>query len=454
MKSYFTPPRCLQTRFSEFGKKIASIVAAGALLTSCFPVSAIASPHEATAAAPSLDNIGDIAFSDMPRLDSTAPLQDISPDTLANSGASSLVEYEDEGMLGGLFSERSVVEGSLPTQVDGTKIESLKAVWRTPDEKDDGTLSRLSLVPDDDAQRTVLIAVESALSGQYDYEPGDITFTVPKTFLKYRDGSSAGVMKLSVPASPSSIGTFAYIDNGDTYSIVNTKDLPSATSVLIQLEVNSIDVTHMRGDGSPSERFWCDLIVKGGENDELIGMTNNDLFATFETDAQVKNVNNTVQGFYEKYPDSFPAEIKPSNDGDYVYVDWYSYAHIEGNQYFDISVASNLTGYAGGIVLGMKDDGGTVYQGNGSANLASNLASGVYRTGQGYYVHTYAAYPKSGLKNDVTSTFNHEAVYNLDTADTRRASSARASATKSYTPKEWERPVGFFGISKYAPLCS
>lgn len=423
------------------------------LVTSFLPASALAAPADANGSVPvSSAGAGSLPVEDMPELDTRETT--IAPETLPTSGASSLASYrEDEGFsLANMFSARSDEprEGEPPTEVAGTKIESLRATWRTPDDVTDNDAARLSLAPEDASQKTVQISLEAALSGQFDYDPGDISFTIPKTFLAYRDGSPAGTMKLSVPQSPSTSGMFAYVDNGDTYSVVNTKTLPAATSVLLQLEVNSIDVTRMKGDESDSGRFWCDLIVKGGESgEELVGMTNNALFATFKTNTTVKSATDTVQNLYDKYPSSFPAELKPENDGDYIYIDWYSYAHIEGNQYFDVSATASLSGFSGGTVLGMKDNTGKIHAAPaGASSFTAEIAKSAYQTGQGYYLHTYAAYPRNGLKNDVTSTFSHDISYTLTTVDTKAASSARAAAQKSYTPKEWETPVGHFGMGK------
>lgn len=452
MNHGYTPPRP-HRRHSRLGEKIVAAMLSASLVTSFLPASALAAPADANGSVPgSSVDAGSLPVEDIPEIDTRETT--IAPETLPTSGASSLASYgEDEGFsLADMFSARSDEprDGELPTEVAGTKIESLRATWRTPDDVTDNDAARLSLVPEDASQKTVQLSLEAALSGQFDYDPGDISFTIPKTFLAYRDGSPAGTMKLSVPQSPSTSGMFAYVDNGDTYSVVNTKTLPAATSVLLQLEVNSIDVTRMKGDESDSGRFWCDLIVKGGESgEELVGMTNNALFATFKTNTTVKSATDTVQNLYDKYPSSFPAELKPENDGDYIYIDWYSYAHIEGNQYFDVSATASLSGFSGGTVLGMKDNTGKIHAAPaGASSFTAEIAKSAYQTGQGYYLHTYAAYPRSGLKNDVTSTFSHDISYALTTVDTKAASSARAAAQKSYTPKEWETPVGHFGMGK------
>lgn len=460
MRTGFTPSLFVN-RHGHLGEKITAVLLSTSLVASFCPTTAFADaissdpvPAESADIAPSLSNIDALSFTDMEELDTRETT--IVPETLSQIAATHLMEYTEGISWGNLFSTRdsNTSNGNadtLPSEVPGTRIESLKASWRTPDDEQDNDDNRLALVPDDASNKTIQIAMEAALSGQFDYEAGDISFTIPKSFLSYRDGSPAGTMKLSVPQSPSTTGTFAYIDNGDTYSVVNTRTLPAATSILLQLEVNSIDVTRMLGDASESEHFWCDLIVKGGESgEELIGMTNNNLFATFKTISAVKSATDTVQNLYDKYPSTFPENIKPVNDGDYIYIDWYSYAHIEGNQYFDISATANLTGFPGGIILGMKDNAGKIYTAPSNvSSFTASLASDVYQTGQGYYLHTYAAYPKSGLKNDVTSTFTHAISYNLTTIDTKAASAASASASKSYTPKEWETPVGHFGIGKH-----
>lgn len=175
------------------------------LVTSFLPASALAAPADANGSVPvSSDGAGSLPVEDMPELDTRETT--IAPETLSTSGASSLASYgEDEGFsLASMFSAHSDEprEGELPTEVAGTKIESLRATWRTPDDVTDNDVSRLSLAPEDASQKTVQISLEAALSGQFDYDPGDISFTIPKTFLAYRDGSPAGTMKLSVPQSP------------------------------------------------------------------------------------------------------------------------------------------------------------------------------------------------------------------------------------------------------------
>ena len=101
-----------------------------------------------------------------------------------------------------------------PEELDGTKVEQISVEWITPDTVEDGNDSRLSLAPSNDDPFDVRMRLNLALSGEHDYEAGDIQVTIPKSIFETRDGKMTGKLSLSVPEAPDSRATFNYTDMG------------------------------------------------------------------------------------------------------------------------------------------------------------------------------------------------------------------------------------------------
>ena len=139
-----------------------------------------------------------------------------------------------------------------PEELDGTKIEQISVEWITRDTVEDGDDSRLSLIPSNDEPFNVRMRLNMALSGEHDYEAGDIQITIPKSIFETRDGKPTGKLTLSVPEAPDSRATFNYTDMGDYYLLTNTRKLAAATSAMFEFTMKDI-VPHTIVDGMPND---------------------------------------------------------------------------------------------------------------------------------------------------------------------------------------------------------
>ena len=269
---------------------------------------------------------------------------------------------------------RTQSNSSSQAEADGTKIEKISTKWVTKDDYTDFDDSRLSQRwTDDDTNHSIQMRVNAALSGQHDYDVGDITITIPKNIVKYRDGSEAGKMSLSVSEAPDNRATFDYADMGDTYVLTNTRKLSAASSLMFDFSISGM-VPHLL-NGNPdkyaTDPFNAISSVVTHKNN-LISSTSNNLTATFDTSEKINNVYDRVEGLNTKYPSSWPQELKPSNDGDFIYVDYYSYCSVNGNQNYSLSCSSEiLNANNNAIMLGTKDNKGKVFKNENNSSRMS-----------------------------------------------------------------------------------
>lgn len=191
-------------------------------------------------------------------------------------------------LLSALVADPAPVRAAEISEADGTKIEQFSVRWLTPDTVDDGNAARLSLVPTDNGNQSVRIALTAALSGQDDYAPGTVRITIPKSIFTYRDGKVAGTMSLSVPKEPSTAGEFSYREEGDSYVITNVQRLSSASQVNQEFTIGGISPFLMNGnpDAYQSAPFQGTLEVTTSKGTKLT-KTSNAIDATIDTSEKI-----------------------------------------------------------------------------------------------------------------------------------------------------------------------
>ena len=230
---------------------------------------------------------------------------------------------------------------------DGAKIEKIDVKWLCSSGQlsdADGQKDKVCTQnPSTNDGLTFGARVDFSISGQYELKPGDVEITLPLNIFQDRFGKDEGVLDVSIPE-----GYFeVYWDK------------------IIPAEVVS---------GSHSADFGAVITLVTNEGNTL-KMTSNTIYGVINTSEQVTiakkrgNLYRSWPGWNEKnlaLPDGF-------NKDDYYYVDWYTYAYIIGNQYFDIGLkdtpvfnqsldASKPDGdkWADGIVIGGDAPGGEV----------------------------------------------------------------------------------------------
>lgn len=346
-----------------------------------------------------------------------------------------------------LLSEKDAA-AAIPSELDGSKIEGISVEWITSDTMEDK--SQLSLVPNNDDEFSVRMRLNMALSGEHDYEAGDIQVTVPKSIFKTRDGKATGTLSLSVPEAPDSRALFNYTDMGDCYLLTNTRKLSAATMAMFEFTLKDL-VPHTIVDGVKTAPFEGTVQVTTHLGN-TISMSSNQIYCTINTAEEVKSASTWATMLSEEWPSSWPAELKPENDKDYIYVDWYTSAQISGNQAFDMTVEENASTdkSPGAVLLGYRDSSsGKLYGVGNSDHIEQTLQTGTYVSpGSAFGGHAYVAYPKANFQVNNEYELDNNVKYTLTSADDRTVTEASATGETTYSPVAFQAPKGSYGIEK------
>ena len=383
-------------------------------------------------------------LSDLTKLD-LVEVDPVSREDLTNM-LSSAPAYAPRSLL----SEKDAAAAAFPNELDGSKIEPIIVEWITSDTKEDGDDSRLSLVPNNDDEFSVRMRLNMALSGAHDYEAGDIQVTVPKSIFETRDGKATGTLSLSVPEAPDSRALFNYTDMGDCYLLTNTRKLSAATSAMFEFTLKDL-VPHTIVDGVVSAPFEGTVQVTTHLGN-TISRSSNQIDCTIDTAEKVWNASTWATMLSEEWPSSWPAELKPENDKDYIYVDWYTSAQISGNQAFDMKVEENASTNQspGAVLLGYRDSSsGKLYGVGNSDHIEQTLQTGTYVSpGSAFGGHAYVAYPKANFQVNNEYELDNKVKYTLTSADDGAVTHASATGKTTYSPVAFQAPKGSYGIEK------
>ena len=377
---------------------------------------------------------------------------------------------------------------------DGAKIEKIDVKW----------LCSSSQLSDADGQKdkvctqnpytnnglTFGARVDFSISGQYELKPGDVEITLPLNIFKDRFGKDEGVLDVSISEDQEQGTVFTYKRVDDKIIATNVQTIPAAYQGYFEVYWDKIIPAEVVS-GAHSADFGAVITLVTNEGNTL-KMTSNTIYGVINTSEQVTmakkrgNLYRSWPGWSKNnltLPDGF-------NKDDYYYVDWYSYAYIIGNQYFDISLkdtpvfnqpidASKPNGakWANGIIIGGDAPGGEVTD-NGKTytvdNIFDDATGGYISDGYNFYYHVYAAYPKSQFKEngagsgDDGGTFTpggsgssgsstplelgqmkNDVTYTLTSKDTKEVSQARASATVQVREYPYRVPAGSFMVYKW-----
>lgn len=397
-------------------------------------------------------------LSDLTKLD-LVEVDPVSREDLTNM-LSSAPAYAPRSLL----SEKDAAAAAFPSELDGSTIEKVSVEWITSDTKKDGDDSRLSLVPNNDDEFSVRMRLNMALSGEHDYEAGDIQVTVPKSIFETRDGKATGTLSLSVPEAPDSRALFNYTDMGDCYLLTNTRKLSAATMAMFEFTLKDL-VPHTIVDGvktdnaSGYDKVYTSAPFEGTVQvtthlGNTISMSSNEIYCTIDTAEEVKSASTWATMLSEEWPSSWPAELKPTNDKDYIYVDWYTSAQISGNQAFDMEVEENASTNQspGAVLLGYRDSSSGKLYGVGNSDRTEHplqLQKGTYVSpGSAFGGHAYVAYPKANFKVNNEYKLDNTVKYTLTSADDGAVTHASATGKTTYSPVAFQAPKGSYGIEK------
>lgn len=375
---------------------------------------------------------------------------------------------------------------------DDTTIEKIEVKW----------LCAASQLSDADGQKdkvctqnpstndglTFGARVDFSVSGQDEREPGSVEITLPLNIFKDRFGKDEGVLDVSIPEDPERGTMFAYKRVDGKIVATNVQAIPAAYQGYFEVYWDKIIPAEVVS-GEHSADFGAVITVVTNKGNTL-KLTSNVIYGVINTYEQVTraekrgNLYRSWPGWNEKnltLPDGF-------NKDDYYYVDWYTYAYITGNQYFNIGLKdtpvfdqpvdpSKPDGdkWADGIIIGGDAPGGKVTD-NGKTYTAENVFGGDTGgyTGAGYnfYYHMYTAYPKSQFKEGGVGSgddggtlkpgeasgsstplqlgqMKNDVTYTLTSKDTKKVSTATNSATVQVREYPYTVPTGHFMVHKW-----
>lgn len=387
---------------------------------------------------------------------------------------------------------------NIGNSLDGTTIEALTVQWITHDstktaagaDAPETTAEHLYLSATDNAELPMIYRIETSMSGQYNYAPGDITITIPAKVWRARtyegtgseragvpdDANLLGYMEIPYPAAPSTKADFNWQLVGDNYVLTNTRTLSAATSVSIEVAIRGIrpiDIVDM----SESLPITVDVEVTTHQGN-TIPMTSNVLTAQVDTKAEILSAHKGGDlfemnpGLSEKLIARLPEENKDPDD--YIYVRWYTYPSKSNNQPYSLKIQDvlsdaylvgeneELTFATKGIFLG-SDDYDFVAETDGSYTI--NVVDHTKSTSYGYQynqmLELWSAYRKDAF--EVAAPIQEQKEYRLNNnvkwiltesdkavdGDDRVVTSWKDSAEIIYSPIAWVRPVGAFEVSKW-----
>lgn len=307
---------------------------------------------------------------------------------------------------------------------DGTKINSVKVSWI--DEPAGITKKTVDLTGKNNAPFNVRMQLELTLSGQNNYDTGTIQIRIPKQIMRNRDGNLVGEMSLSVPEAPDDRATFAYTDMEDYYLLTNTRALPASLGVYFEFTISKM-VPNTIPENTDSDPFTATVSVETPNHETLISKPKEDLTFQIRTNEQLTASVKRDNGVYLDWPAEWDrlGIPRPKNaqgeeaPDDYVYIDWYTYTRIYGNQNFSLKFMDDPSQ--------MKDDKGeykdiddyqilgyrynNTYQ-NYDPEAGATLTENEWQAdGDRYFTHVYVAYNRKNFP--LPDKWNTRVVYTV-----------------------------------------
>lgn len=375
---------------------------------------------------------------------------------------------------------------------DGAKIEKIDVKWLCSSSQlsdADGQKDKVCTQnPSTNNGLTFGARVDFSISGQHELKAGDVEITLPLNIFKDRFGKDEGVLDVSIPEDPERGAMFVYKRIDGKIVATNVQSIPAAYQGYFEVYWDKVIPAEVVS-GSRSADFGAVITLVTNKGNTL-QKTSNTLYAVINTSEQVTsaekrgNLYRSWPGWNENdltLPDGF-------NKDNYYYVDWYTYAYITGNQYFNISLKdtpafnqpvdpSKPDGdkWADGIIIGGDAPGGEVTD-NGKTYTADNIfggdTGGYTSNGYNFYYHMYAAYPKSQFKESGAGSsddggtlkpgeasgsstplqlgqMKNNVTYTLTSKDTKKVSKASASATVQVREYPYTVPTGHFMVYKW-----
>ena len=319
----------------------------------------------------------------------------------------------------------------LPSEGDGSFVNNISVRWMTadstvPSDAADGVQaiadeeSVLYQYPSSNASQSVRMRVSYALSGEHNYEAGDVTITIPANIFTNRDGKAEGRMRLSMPENPDTSAEWNYQLVDGSYVITNTRPMSAATQGYMEFLIEDLRPSDLV-DMAESAPFnaTIEVVTHAGN---LIGLKSNDITARFDTHAEIQSATKRQSGAVRRVPASeIPANQRIPDEEEYVIVSWYMNAYVPQS----ITTEYDLT---------LRDTVGTVLVEGKESNIKGFLIdeTGEDDTGASYkdeevfngysydtskYTYVEVAYPFSAFEKETDYTFQNSVEYTLTEKD-------------------------------------
>lgn len=323
-------------------------------------------------------------------------------------------------------------EGSdLPSEGDGSFVNNISVRWMTadssvPSDAADGVQaianeeSVLYQCPSSNASQSVRMRVSYALSGEQDYDAGDVTITIPANIFTNRDGKAEGRMRLSMPENPDTSAEWNYQLVGDSYVITNTRPMSAATQGYMEFLIEDLRPSDLV-DMAESAPFnaTIEVVTHAGN---LIGLKSDDITARFDTHAEIQSATKRQSGAVRRVPASeIPEGQRIDGEEEYVVVSWYmnSYVPQSITTEYDLTLRDTV-----GTVLveGEESDirgfliDETDKNGDGASYKDAAVFDG-YSWGISKYTYVEVAYPFSKFEKETNYTFQNSVEYTLTEKD-------------------------------------
>ncbi|MBR0462528.1 MAG: BspA family leucine-rich repeat surface protein [Erysipelotrichaceae bacterium] len=367
-----------------------------------------------------------------------------------------LEEEEADEIIDGLFGTREGEDDEVepyPRSGDGTFIENISVTWITPDSWDDGDDSLLSVRPGGDSKQSVRLRVVWALSGENDYEPGDITITIPAKIFKNRSGNYIGKTNLPYPENPLSGNDFNWNLVDGNYVLTNTKKMQSST--MGYFEISFTDLTpHELQDMKESDAFQAFIIVNTHLGNTL-GLHSSKIRARFDMKAEITSITKRpYEAVHFVDASEIPEEQRIEGVTKYLKVDWYVYGNINANTLYTFTVDDWVDGEYDGFIIGAtSEDGLSTYKTypstykNGTTSyitFSTAYPAAQFEPGEEYYFHNNARITVTEVDPDITDPETGAVI------DERLVTWKETPATKywKYQFPQWSVPQGHFMIYK------
>ncbi|WP_165369756.1 Cna B-type domain-containing protein [Bifidobacterium pseudolongum] len=344
------------------------------------------------------------------------------------------------------------------THGDGTTIEDLSVQWRATHD------TTYTVNPSTNDPLSFIARVNFALSGQNPYEAGTIQFTLPLNIFKDHSGADEGALVMSLPEDPQKATVFNYKRLDDRVVVTNVQKLPAGYQGYFDLQFTKVVPSEVVS-GAKSDPLRTVLTVTTPQGN-VLRKTSNSVDAVVNTHEEVINDWKTGE-ISEQMPDDWSDDLSlPSGfkAQDYIYVDWYTYAQVAGNQRFTLGVTDTPNQndpYAHGIIIGSTIPHATISDDRHSVTSANVFGDGASYTedGVGFYYHTYMAYPRDQftVPQNVPQTADRVDIksmqntvrYTLTTEDTHKTTTQDASSTVTYSEYLFVAPGGEYYVYKW-----